>query len=65
MAKRKKNSGELAPASSDNGPGPVDRERIASRAYELFVARGGVDGQDLEDWLTAERELSERHRRDE
>jgi len=24
------------------------------------VARGGEDGRDLEDWLTAERELRER-----
>ena len=65
MAKRKKNSEELPTSSTDNGPGPADRERIASRAYELFVARGGIDGQDLEDWLTAERELSERQRRGE
>ncbi len=34
-----------------------DRERLASRAYELYMARGGSDGQDLDDWLTAEREL--------
>jgi len=30
---------------------------IASRAYELFLQRGGHHGQDFEDWLTAEREL--------
>jgi hypothetical protein len=34
-----------------------DRERLASRAYELYMARGGSDGQDLDDWLAAEREL--------
>ena len=33
-------------------------ERIAARAYELYLARGGSDGQDFEDWLAAERELS-------
>lgn len=27
------------------------------RAYELYQARGGSDGQALEDWLAAEREL--------
>jgi hypothetical protein len=32
-------------------------EAIALRAYELFLARGGQDGRDLEDWLQAEREL--------
>jgi len=30
---------------------------IASRAYLLFVERGGEHGRDLEDWLRAEREL--------
>lgn len=33
------------------------REQIAQRAYELYQQRGGEHGRDLEDWLTAEREL--------
>jgi hypothetical protein len=33
-------------------------EEIARRAYELFLARGGVHGHHEEDWLQAERELS-------
>jgi NADPH:quinone reductase-like Zn-dependent oxidoreductase len=33
---------------------------IKSRAYELFLARGAQPGRELEDWLQAERELSER-----
>jgi hypothetical protein len=32
-------------------------ERIAIRAYALYEARGGEHGQDLEDWLQAEREI--------
>jgi hypothetical protein len=32
-------------------------ERIAVRAYALYEARGGEHGQDLEDWLQAEREI--------
>jgi Protein of unknown function (DUF2934) len=32
-------------------------EAIAKRAYELFLARGGENGHDLDDWLRAEREL--------
>ncbi len=32
--------------------------RIAQRAYELYHRRGGHHGQDLEDWLTAEREVT-------
>ena len=29
-------------------------EQIRHRAYELYEARGGEDGRDLEDWLRAE-----------
>ena len=39
-------------------PSPVSTEEIAARAFELFCARGGEDGHDLEDWLEAERQLS-------
>lgn len=35
-----------------------DRDRVAMRAYELYLARGGGGGRELDDWLTAERELS-------
>ncbi len=34
-------------------------EQIRQRAYELYQERGGADGNDVEDWLTAERELRE------
>ena len=34
------------------------RERIAARAYELYLQRGGADGGDFDDWLAAEREIS-------
>jgi hypothetical protein len=30
---------------------------VARRAYELFQARGGEPGHELENWLEAEREL--------
>jgi hypothetical protein len=35
----------------------IDKNAIARRAYELYLARGGEDGHDLEDWLRAENEL--------
>ena len=35
------------------------REEIARRAYELYVARDGQNGSDVDDWLTAEREVQE------
>ena len=35
----------------------VDPERVAQRAYELYLSRGGGDGRDFEDWIVAEQEL--------
>lgn len=35
------------------------REQIAQRAYERFTARGYQHGHDVEDWLSAERELTQ------
>jgi len=37
------------------GKDPFAHDEIAARAYELFLARGAGDGQDLDDWLEAER----------
>ena len=37
----------------------LDYEKIAQRAYEIYVGRGGTHGSDVEDWLQAERELLE------
>lgn len=32
-------------------------EEIAARAFSLYQSRGASSGQDLDDWLQAEREL--------
>jgi Protein of unknown function (DUF2934) len=32
-------------------------DEVRRRAYELYVRRGGTHGNDLEDWLEAERQL--------
>jgi len=32
-------------------------DEIARRAYELYEARGFVDGFDVDDWLQAEQEI--------
>jgi hypothetical protein len=37
----------------------VSSEKVAQRAYELFVGDGAVHGRDLDHWLAAERELTE------
>ena len=34
-------------------------EEIRNRAYEIYLQRGGQPGYELEDWLQAERELTE------
>ncbi|HUD22627.1 MAG TPA: DUF2934 domain-containing protein [Acidobacteriaceae bacterium] len=36
----------------------ASREEIASLAYQYWKARGGQSGQDWQDWLRAERELT-------
>jgi len=35
----------------------VTNETIATKAYELYLARDGEHGHDVEDWLAAEVEL--------
>lgn len=48
-----------APQSTgDTTAATLDRDRVAQRAYELYLARGCQEGQDLDDWLCAERELT-------
>jgi len=32
-------------------------EEIRLRAYEIYLERGGIPGNELDDWLQAEREL--------
>ena len=34
------------------------REEIARRAHELYLQRGSEQGKDVEDWVEAEKELS-------
>jgi hypothetical protein len=53
MVKASKSS--KAAASKKAAP---SHDEIAKRSYELFLARGGEHGHAEEDWLTAERELS-------
>ena len=36
------------------------QERIRLRAYDLYEERGREDGLDLDDWLRAESELSQK-----
>ncbi len=40
---------------------PTHRE-IAKRAFEIYLARGGTHGRDVEDWLQAEADLGVGHK---
>lgn len=53
MAARK-NGKEKREAANKHQP---TEEQIRERAYEIYLARNGKPGSDLEDWLQAEREL--------
>ena len=35
-----------------------DQDRIAKRAHELYLQRGSLPGNELDDWLQAEAELA-------
>ena len=45
------------PNPNQSGQQPSRLNRIARRAHEIYEARGGNDGKDLDDWLRAEREV--------
>ncbi len=34
-------------------------QQIRERAFEIYLARGGQEGNEVSDWLAAERELKE------
>jgi hypothetical protein len=34
-----------------------DHDEVRRRAYEIYLERGGLPGQELEDWFQAEREI--------
>ncbi|MBD3241667.1 MAG: DUF2934 domain-containing protein [Chitinivibrionales bacterium] len=36
------------------------RDQIAQKAYEKYKQRGGMHGYDMQDWLAAEQELTEK-----
>lgn len=56
-----KREGKGVTARADNPEegalSPELRERIAKRAYELYLERGCRQGCDLADWVDAEREI--------
>ena len=61
--KRTRRASDIPATTHADTPGmtPVITEaEISRRAYQLYQARGGVNGSPLEDWLEAERQLTTR-----
>lgn len=55
---RKKTSAPVMVVQGETPSDPSDlHARIADRAYELYVHRGGHHGRDVDDWLEAERQV--------
>ncbi|HEY4306364.1 MAG TPA: DUF2934 domain-containing protein [Gemmatimonadaceae bacterium] len=56
--------------AADHGDGNITSQadgtddRIRQRAYEIYLARGTDGGNDVDDWLEAERQLRGRSSRD-
>ncbi len=51
----KHKNNEHQPSTGENHP---NQDEVARRAYELYQARGGEPGHELEDWLHAEQEVN-------
>ena len=51
---RKASANAIAPPTAAPA---ASAEAVARRAHELFQARGGMHGHDMDDWLEAERQL--------
>ena len=51
-------SSDAQAASSSEHISHYDRDRVAARAYEIYMQRGGAGGSEMDDWLAAEREFT-------
>ena len=56
MLKRRSTTNQPHPESTQTAT-PDVQELIARRAYELYQSRGATPGDELTDWLMAEREI--------
>jgi hypothetical protein len=61
-AKKKSTGPEVAQPQEARAEYAPSREEVQQRAYEIHMERGGAHGQDIDDWLQAERELQAKHR---
>jgi len=55
-------TGERTMTKNRGGRDRPSRDEVARLAYHLYETRGRRDGQDVGDWLAAERELAHHYR---
>lgn len=55
-------TGERMMTTYTNGHERPSQGEIARLAYDFYEMRGRRDGHDLDDWLSAERELTHHYR---
>lgn len=53
-----KDATKKSPVSTTTNVGSSLEEEIRDRAYQLYEERGREDGHDLDDWLSAEAEIT-------
>jgi DUF2934 family protein len=54
---------EVDSQAEEQADSPVEhasQEEIRRRAFEIHIERGGIHGCDLDDWIQAEEELTEK-----
>ena len=55
-------TGERMVTKYTGGRARPTRDEIARLAYEFYETRGRRDGQDVDDWLAAEQQLTRHYR---
>ena len=58
MPKSTRAASPVAPKKPRKTKAQPTQEEIALRAYHIFLERGSTPGNEIEDWLQAERELT-------
>ena len=56
---RTNGNGSSTKSKSPSAKKPSPQQKIAQRAYEIYLERNGAPGNPVEDWVRAERELLE------
>jgi hypothetical protein len=60
---RTNGNGTSAPKKSPSAKRLTPQEKIQLRAYEIYLERNGAPGNPLEDWVRAEREVTQKSRK--